>query len=334
MQAGTVTPETLPAALRSISQRRQQGVLEIRLVDGEIKIYFVAGRIVELSVGASSPVQDLKNRIVSAGLLKEGAEQVLDKYEALFRELHTSGPDTIDIESYKRMIKHRLLDKLYSLDLNNGGMFAFKIQMVQVEKDFMPSISVGQVLLDLVAYQAEKPTLSKLITEGVHVKLVTEPNYLVSEEERVLLEALTGEITIQELTNKTLLSCYHFQEAFLTLQRNGIIAVVDARKSDLNKESSIDVILDSTSEEINQKSDTPPASVIHGVRSQVSADEEDEEESQSFSLSDFLSFKTRIAILSMKMLEMRWIPDLLLLGFLVASIISLGLYLSHFPSIP
>ncbi|RIL08469.1 MAG: hypothetical protein DCC75_08820, partial [Proteobacteria bacterium] len=149
MDTGALTQESLSGIFRAISQRRRQGVLEIEHPVAPTQIYFVQGKVAEVRRGGRSPVMEVCQAIIRAGLLAELPNDPLHSYEELLRHLAVSGSG-VGGDRLRMIIKHRVLDGLYSINLDGGAYYNFKVLMVDCEREFAPMISIGQVLLDLV----------------------------------------------------------------------------------------------------------------------------------------------------------------------------------------
>jgi len=227
MQSGVLSADNLPDLLRGISQRRRQGVLEIHGSDGVTSIKFVQGRIVEVAASPLTPVQEVVQCLARAGYgVGEPKSYSETSYSALLARLIDAGQSgkKVDKETLLGVIKHRVLERLYALDVGAGSMYSFKVQMVETERDFSPSISVGQLLLDLVELSAEREDFISLFPVGA-IARKSPPASPDTDDEQKVLDAVGGGASLEDITSKSLLSSYHLRHALLGLHKRGGILV-------------------------------------------------------------------------------------------------------------
>jgi len=350
MQTGVITSENFSQLLRSFSQRRKQGVLEITYPDKRLDISFVQGRIVEAILNGENPVtlvaQLLKQAGIIQGMPAEGWEE---SYESLFRLINDGSADHLVEETlFSRVVKHRVLDQLYMLRAEEGGYYSFNSKMIEHSKHFAPSISVGQLLLDFVALESDKSALAQLFPAGCSLSWNSmELSDGLAEEEAVLCGLMSSPISLAELRSRSLLSEYHFQEGLLGLQRRGMLRIAAAveagERSDLSAglladlESSIDAafgavggLSDSASEnaaagelqdfESSNAADQPAEQIgdeefEEGEQDGEELDEEDEDDDYGVAP----NARARFGLVSFRILNMNWIPHTVVLAFVLAA---------------
>lgn len=219
MQSGVINSENVSQVLRQISQRRQQGVLEISSGGSTHNVSFISGKVVDVQEGTSGPEQ-LYHALVDGGLCQEGTTSFPDSYSELYTTLESEGvfKRAVEEEEFRNILRQQILDRLYSIEFQQGVFYQFRVQMVEVDKDLAPSISIGQLLLDLVSLDSEEERFQKAFPIGAKVEAVDQAVHSFSEEELKLLTILAyGSCDVDLLKRKSLLSRYHFQEALLSL---------------------------------------------------------------------------------------------------------------------
>ncbi|MCB0317315.1 MAG: DUF4388 domain-containing protein, partial [Bdellovibrionales bacterium] len=226
MQTGKLTEDSFSQLLRSISQKRKQGKLEIIQGEESCFIYFVSGKIVEVRTGTAEAGED-KNESLEVASLLHGAGLINDipkdnlNYAELFSYIKSSVPASV----FQRVIEQRILDKLYSIDLKKGGFFTFNVQMVDVDRDYTPAISVGGFLLDLVTIGELRARISKDIAENKIYRDESVSSGGLSDKEWLIWEYLDNPIDLEELKKTTMLSSFAIYEAVISLFDKGGIAV-------------------------------------------------------------------------------------------------------------
>ncbi len=226
MESGILEGENLVALLRSISQRKRQGVLEIHEQGNLRKICFVQGRIVEFLNGDKPPAFEVAEKLCAAGYLASMKDVPLGGYKEVFEHLKEGkGGVELNRKIFLRAVRHRVLEQMYTLNAQSGAPYLFTVQMIEYEKDFAPVIPTGQVLLDLVALHTEGDRYNALFPSGSIVRAVSEEEISLSEEEEIIYRLCKTGLSVEDLVVKSLLSSYSFQEAVLSLLDRGSIQV-------------------------------------------------------------------------------------------------------------
>lgn len=230
MQSGVLNKDNLSNVFRGLSQRRQQGTMEINLQDGVVKLLFVQGKIVEVIENDRKPSDEVAEILVAAERVPAGTVGTGEPYRDLFNRLtaEMAAPERLNEEIFKQAIRRRILDKLYGLQLGGGAYFSFKVEMVEHDRDLAPQISIGQLLLDYVALDTDGAQFGELFPPEYVVELGmgVSSSAGLSEEEAVIFELIKGEgRSVEDLTRFSLLSRYHIQEALLAMHKAGLIKV-------------------------------------------------------------------------------------------------------------
>lgn len=230
MNTGLINQDNFSDVLRQLSQRRRQGMLELTFADQKVSIAFHTGKIAEVYRGAISPLEELSDWLRSAQVVSpDFSTQGVSTYSQLFplvtaALLPTARP--IDDKAFKSLIRHRTMEKIFSLPLKQGAIFSFAPELVEIDRDFSPSISVGQLLLDMVALESDDEDFEASFSPNAIVSITSkQTSGNLSLDEKYLLELIGGGIDVQTLSNKSLMSSYHFRETLMALFNNKLIAV-------------------------------------------------------------------------------------------------------------
>lgn len=235
MQTGVLSSENLAQVLRGIAQKRKQGILEVTNGEQVLQIMFVAGKIVEAFQSLDQALQEIITKIGAAGVLPADFSSIATNYAELFVQLEHEGC-VLDLDEYKVVIKQRILGELYNLNLPAGAFYSFKVQMVEIEDEFMPTISVGQLLLDLVSLKDDEQKFYETFPSDHAVRLTDdlEGNGI---EEGFLLHALKSHVHPAEIEAACMLSTFHFREVLLSLFTRGFVTVRQVDEEDVAEES-------------------------------------------------------------------------------------------------
>lgn len=339
MQTGVVSQDNLADVLRGISQRRRQGVLEIATGRGTYRVSFVQGRIVEIRTPEMTPVQDLVTWLTRGGYPCQPWELYPETtYQELFVRLQTEFTDGTKLapEVFSLAVLHRVLERLYRLELGNGSLYTFRVQMVEVDNNLAPSISVGQLLLDIVEMEGEAQTFgSQFPPHSVVVPAVgrTDVN-LPTEEERVL-KVLHDGCSIEELEARSLLSSHTFRHALLELRAHDHIAVrgtIDSVENPPAGELSefLDSSIDAAfavdfGEDLNLDAAPEPKSAEVQARPQAQKDALQEEAHELAELEQApvhanRTWRTVIAPISADLLQSTLVPGIIATAFLIMAL--------------
>jgi len=339
MHTGVLNSDNLASVLRDISQRRRQGTLAINLLNRQIEILCVQGKIVEAIEVGISPVAELAEILVNAGRLAQAPAKTPENYKALFQMMNAGPEGVFDEALFRQIVKERVLNKLYSLDVKAGAHYGFQMQMVEYDRDLCPSISIGQLLLDMVALESDKERFLNVFGNN-EVQLTGLEGGTLSPEECVVLEAVGAGASVDEIARLSMLSCYHLQDAMLTLYDAKMIKVAPARASgDENEnfddmlsafEQSIDQVFDGSTEEAVEESELSLKDAIKARQQQnpsilpdesESIDEESgsESEVEESAWQGMAAWQSRMRLLSVRLTQSPRVVHAFVLSFLVAA---------------
>lgn len=240
MEAGVVTEESLQTVLRQIGQKRRQGVLVLTSPEGKLSLWFHQGKAVEASrADAPSPAEEVLSWLAGAQMVPEGFEWKPVKppssedggeasafdagaYREFYLELAKAGA-TIEAELFRRVVRQRVLEQIYRINLSGNAVFTFYPQAVSIDREFSPSISVGQLLLDMVALPSNRARFGELFPADGWVGRTDVPEGVLTIEERIVYDALTSPCALGELSARTMLSEFHLIDALLALYERGLV---------------------------------------------------------------------------------------------------------------
>lgn len=234
MQSGVITPENLGQVLRELSQKRKSGVLGITVGECQWQLKFVRGRVVDMLNGSEPPLTGLAQRLQRAGYIEGDVGEFLstlpaslegERYQTLYHVLN------MDQEAFKLAVKHQVLDALYTLDLQQGAYYSFKMQMVEFDKEYCPSLSVGQLLLDLVELPVELERYTSTFSDDDFIVRTPGDPAPLSAEEQAVFDLIEKASSLDELFAQSMLSQFHFLEAVLALYDQGAVAITDSEST-------------------------------------------------------------------------------------------------------
>jgi hypothetical protein len=227
MLAGMIASDNMAEVLRGIAQRRLQGVLEISQPDNQVRIYFSQGRIVDLQSGAGRGPSALADTLKAAGNLSPDfgvqPKRYADLYDEVCRSAH--GREPMDHASFQAVLKQQVLEGLYQLDLSVSAPYLFRVQMVDIETDLAPSISVGQLLLDLAALPSEARRCASVFGAGAIITVAGINAEFRSGEEESLYRCIADGASLPELARRSMLSSFYLHTLLLGLYDRGLITV-------------------------------------------------------------------------------------------------------------
>lgn len=229
MQSGVLNSENLSQIFRGLSQKRRHGTLEINYADQVQRVLFAQGKIVEV-IGTVNPVHEVLELLQAADVIPASTGPVqVQRYGDLLLCGRTNGAagDSIEPSVVRRAVKHRVLDRLYRLNLDVGAFYTFKVEMIEYDREFCPAISVGQLLLDFVALKDDARQFLATFPDDAVIGRARAPGRALTEEESVIYALTEHSITLNDIRRRSMLSGYHLQDALLSLHGQGCIGVME-----------------------------------------------------------------------------------------------------------
>ena len=344
MQSGMMNADNSSQVLRGISQKRQNGILEVKFPERNLTVAFVGGRIVNAYFSDRAPVTALVDILISANLLDSAPDlSTINSYKELFLLLNER-PVTypaLDENTYRRVVKQYVLDTLFACDQEIPGEYNFAMMMPEYDKDFCPSISVGQYLLDRVALESESERFQKLFPDNSKIIRLDTSGLVLTEEEEIIYNLIGEGISKEKLAAKALLSRNAFQNALLSMHERALIEVeiADAnRKIDTAVSSDIISVLEINSERPFVESDMSPlhqevaaSDILDEIESEFLPAKKpvlQEEQPKVLDVEDEFSPEEeeyqeirhgRIQVLNMRLLNSVFLPQAIIFVFLVVA---------------
>jgi hypothetical protein len=329
MLSGVLTQESMVEVLRSISQRRRQGTLEIRYAERAMRILFVQGKIAEVLEQGVNPAQELLRRFRAASICPAGFSSDAQDYAGLWRNIEADPicQNRLSRKEYCEAIKHRVLDKLYAMDLATEAFFEFSTTHFEVDKTYLPNISVGQLLLDFVAIKEERERFINIFGANPQVQSAEMDTVGLSSDEQRLLELSAQPISVQKLKDCSLLSVLALEEALLHLHEEGAVQILHDKPVLSSSEFLDDKLLDGLDASIDQA--FAEDHLLDKVRN-FAAPQTSQIEAETLRLvtgTEVLSgrrpgaWRQRLSQASLKMAANPWVPAASMLLFLAACLL-------------
>lgn len=258
MQTGMLNSENHSHILRGISQKRQNGVLEVLYGEYNVSIYFLNGKIVEVIDSRRDPIDHQRDILDKYGYLNKTDSGQLEcsTYQELFVALNSQANQSkaLDENTFRMALKKRILDALYDLKLDSPAVYNLKLQMVNYDRDFAPSISVGQILLDRVSLESDSERFLNTFPESGLIKRNDLAGISLTEEERMLFDAIERDTTCTKLSESVLLSRYALQHNLLSMYDR---AIIDVEQRTILEASAARVLSDDILSVLEESSDRP-----------------------------------------------------------------------------
>ncbi len=331
MLSGIVNTENIPQILRAISQKRQQGVLEINFGERQVGIAFVQGKVADVVDSAADKVHEMLEMLQGGGLLPENLDIRADSYQELLERLVDFG---VDEEIFRRTLKHLVLDRFYRLDLSTGAYYSFKVQIVEDSRDLLPAISIGQLLLDMVSLESDRAAFGRAFPPDAILKTAGHADSFGSEEEAAIYKLIDGKRSVAEIRALSMLSCFHLQEALLGLKEKGLVhasaaapgegrppaAAPEASVPELDIDGIVEALEQSVSESLGGALAVACGPSVEEGQEAVSAEASDGEE--YFIESVRPELRVRLGMLSAHLLQANWIPHLIVMLFFLTALLA------------
>jgi hypothetical protein len=323
MQSGVITKDTFTQIFRGISQRRQQGTMELHCQDTLVKVQFIQGKIVDAVDGEQGRAQPILQVLTAAGYLEPGMQSAAQSYRELFEEVSRVSKRPLDESLFKQIIRHRVLDRLYALDFGTGSYFTFKIEMVDCDRELAPNISVGQLLLDYVALETEMAQFKELFESGQAIVHTPNPKSGVSAEEELVYDLIGQGISLQDLALRSMLSRYHLQEALLGLHKAGLITTGEIQTPAAGTTAAGPTSADDIFAALDQSIDAAFAAETgaEAVEPKETATADDAALSDSEQDLERPSLQVRLGVKSMQLLHVTWIPHAVTVAIAVVGLL-------------
>ena len=220
MLSGNLDGQNLPDVLRELSQRQLSGVLDLRFPGDTVQICFAQGKISDLIDGRRDRFGELFEKFRRAGYAPATVKTAAQSYAQLYEAL--SGK-SLDLDLFRLAVKFHVLEDLYSLNIESGVPYEFKPQAVSCRDEFSPSISAGQLLLDLAGKdEIQARFCEEFGMDGRLVRTEAVPQFRCREEELVYA-MIDDAASAGDLLQRSLLGALQTESVLAALYERGLI---------------------------------------------------------------------------------------------------------------
>ncbi|MCB0352876.1 MAG: DUF4388 domain-containing protein [Bdellovibrionales bacterium] len=229
MHTGSLTPDNFSQVLRGLSQKRKSGTLEVVRGEEKFTVVFFQGKILEAFRNDFTPTAQLVETLVKSGFVASGEfqlEALPANYSELFGVLQSSGTSghLFDEDMYRQIVRHRVMQQLYNLPIDQGSFYNFRNEVRSVERELLPSISVGQLLLDLVELSEERAAFQEQFGAQPFLhRTQTTTEEALSDDAFLLLNSLRSEVSLFDMRESGLLNEFALRDAVDELQAKGLV---------------------------------------------------------------------------------------------------------------
>jgi hypothetical protein len=226
---GLIDSSNYGEVIRSISQKKRSGLLEVDVSKKLTRFVFVSGRLISASRQNLSLSAYLHSWLQDVGRLPLTLEIPPDlNLTEYFDFLSKEAPGVIELEEFKEFAKECVLDILFTADFKTGGYYNFKSEVQSGDRDLGPNISPSQFLLDMVSYERDDTEYQAKVPPNAWVRRSDEPIFSpLIDKELLIHRLLEVPREVVQLKRLTLINDFAFREAFLSLLADGVIVLCD-----------------------------------------------------------------------------------------------------------
>jgi len=318
MLSGALNSENLTQTLRDISQRRRQGILSLEVNEEKFEVWFVQGRVVDVVTLGSNKIDEILVLLKRIGKVP----QTLDfhdssSYTDLFKALNADRVLVAETQ-FREVIKHHLLNKLYFLNEQSSGYYSFQVRMLEHDKNFAPSISVGQLLLDLVALKTDSAQFAQLFGEDPSIQRTEVEGGAFNEDEQELWDQIGQGIRFSDLQRGSYLSRFHLQEILLSFSAKGLLKLAEAQTSDESNALDLGSLSDAFDKNIDSAFGGSTAAQNSAPQAAILGEDAPLASKKVAHLPAPKRFKAKLSALNSRLLQFESMPDLVAF-FLIAA---------------
>ena len=284
MQSGLIDSENVSSVLRGISQKKQNGSLEINLPEQQIIIVFSNGKIVDGFTNEKTSVGRVFEKLQKGEYLEAGEifpehgdyEELL----SLLGKTNNNGRE-VNLEFLGTIIRHDLLDFLFSINLNKAAVYSFNQHMPEYDRDFASAISVGQYLLDKASLESEEKRFNEIFRPGALILKLDLAGLMLSKEEQIMFDLLKDKTSLEEFVKISIFSRYHIVTNLLSFYERAIIEV-DFEDGEMPLDLKVnpkvvDILEDSSERPYVEREFKPQSKNEHRARKQESSKKSSDE---------------------------------------------------------
>jgi hypothetical protein len=210
---------------RSIAARRDSGVLVYTSETTEISFLFYQGKLVDGRRDRLPLADQIAERMRQAGyeihIQSQSYEDLTN--EQLIEYVESQG---YGLQLVRFFLEHVLMDYIFDLQSITEGECRFDPRVVSFNRDIAPALTIGRILLDIVALQEDPLLNSQAYSSSSIVKLlgsIDRESLCQSIIKRVLDR---GECSIESLRKKSGISQFEFQETLKEMIATGTIELM------------------------------------------------------------------------------------------------------------
>ncbi len=227
---GIFNGENYGDVFRFISNKRRSGTLDLTINGEVIRIAFYNGKVVDALKGQEPTAKALMDWLIDGEILgSEVAYDELSLPKELYENLVSQFPGFMPANDFKEMVRERVLNVLFNINFKAGGYYEFRSEVPSFDRDFSPALSVGQLLIDLVSFEADESRFNELFPLDYVVRRTNiKPGALLGGES-ILYGLLDVPSIVEGLKRASLMSQFGFREALLSLISEGFIESISPK---------------------------------------------------------------------------------------------------------
>lgn len=245
---GDLKDFSITEIIQLIGQQFKTGILNVQHGRKKVEIYFLDGVIVHVFSTYRAKKDHLGEILVKAGVItQQQLDQALKVQEETLQYL---GEVLIDLQWLKReevlrVIENQIYETIYDLFQWGEGNFRFDLRLVEKYRRIPLALSPENVLLNVLRMLDEWSEIEKKISspytifEKVSAEEmgdgygIGELGEKISAEGEVIHGLVNGELTAQEIVDRSLLGKFQVYDSLVKLEEGGLIRSVAIERPSL-----------------------------------------------------------------------------------------------------
>ncbi|NLF24534.1 MAG: DUF4388 domain-containing protein [Deltaproteobacteria bacterium] len=300
MLSGVLNDDNFAEVLRTLSQRRSSGVLELTCPNGMVQISFAQGKIVDARESWCNCFEVLRSKIRAAGYELPSQADSIESYAELLPILPEQ---SLSPDLFKLVVKYHILEVLYRLDLKHPVPYEFRPRAAVKREECSPSLSTGQLLLDLASKEQVQAEFNQHFKMNERVSCTDIAAQYQCREEELVYQLLVKPLVLEDLLRVSLLGVYQTQSVLLALYQRGLV-----KSEEFPQKSAQDGELGETPVAVRETEDQPGSCPIK---------EADMDQQEEVDLPGSSIRIGRVDLLNAKLLHQAWPARLVLYVFLI-----------------
>ncbi|NIQ37165.1 MAG: DUF4388 domain-containing protein [Proteobacteria bacterium] len=233
---GSLKDFRITEIIQLIGQQFKTGVFHVESGKKVVQIFFLDGLMVHVSANYRSKGDLLGEILLKARKIsQEDKERVLKIQE---ETLQYTGEILVELkllteEEIVRVISTQVYETIYDLFSWKDGNFRFEPQTVESYKKISIALSPEHVLLNVLRMIDEWPEIeariSSLYVVFQKVKPLSKEPGKISPEQQLVYELTDGQVTLEEIIDRSLLGKFNACEAMVGLWDQGYVERVSTR---------------------------------------------------------------------------------------------------------